>query len=447
MLRDILIVQPPKTMMRYTKKISEAITQTPALRQPLEKICGAYGRKLQLPKTLKLGVVEYTLSRDNALFDLFGHHALKIGPDGAAVLSFAKLFTGWEDEDINRWVEDLHLVLGLSMPKTDYKMEAYGKLDILLEQWRLSYPRLADVYVYLKSRYAHSPAMIKKVKARGVEPLKARWFKAGEIVTFLLDNAEATTLSDLGARFCNDSKALRSGALLGLVTEALAVLEGEVVAEGKPGGAIAQVNQNRETLLERYNIVSNPSAVKVTFYGPIVYYKKGRKLDYAHCLFELGETATLSLDNLADIERIELPAGMPVLSCENESPFYALVRNKWEGVVVYTQGFPNTAVKKLWSLLYNSRPSAPRYHWGDSDLAGLRIAAILHSIGSLALWRCDVDELRRNRGSLTSLGGKEKKAAAAYLKGHPDFAFKEELTYTLQNGWLEQEAWLPVQIS
>ena len=76
------------------------------------------------------------------------------------------------------------------------------------------------------------------------------------------------SLSDLGARLFGNSKLLRSGELIGLVRQWLAI-------EAQRGET-----ENSDPSLDKYCIVDNPSAVKVTLFGPILYSKRGRKFDF-----------------------------------------------------------------------------------------------------------------------------------------------------------------------
>lgn len=130
-----------------------------------------------------------------------------------------------------------------------------------------------------------------------------------------------------------------------------------------------------------------------------------------------------------------------MLSSENESPFRRLQHEGFAGVLVYSRGFPNAAVLRLWALLGASVPERDFLHWGDSDLAGMRIASMLHAVRPLRLHRCRREDLAANRASLRPLGEAEKEAISRFLEGHPEFHFRGELEFTRGAGWLEQESW------
>ena len=106
--------------------------------------------------------------------------------------------------------------------------------------------------------------------------------------------------------------------------------------------------------------------------------------------------------------------------------------------LIYTAGFPNSAVKRFVSLLSGNLNFL---HWGDTDPEGLAIAAILNELKPLQLYRCDIETCRRQNKNLIKLTENKIKRAHKMLE-FESFPFSEELKFTLQNGWLEQEAWI-----
>jgi hypothetical protein len=129
-----------------------------------------------------------------------------------------------------------------------------------------------------------------------------------------------------------------------------------------------------------------------------------------------------------------------LLTCENETPFGRMIREKRPEALLYTRGFPNDAVRAVYALL--ATQAACCRHWGDSDLAGLQIAAILHRLYPLQLWRCDRKSLGRqkDRQLLIPLTDEQKGKVERFISKQPNFIFLEELCFTLNNGWLEQES-------
>ena len=107
--------------------------------------------------------------------------------------------------------------------------------------------------------------------------------------------------------------------------------------------------------------------------------------------------------------------------------------------VIYTAGYPNFAVKKLLHLL--SGQIEQIHHWGDSDFDGLRIAEIINNIIKVKLWRCTVEDCKKYNGRLKPADDNSKSKIKKFLENKPDFIFRDELEYSLKNGWLEQEVW------
>jgi len=71
-----------------------------------------------------------------------------------------------------------------------------------------------------------------------------------------------------------------------------------------------------------------------------------------------------------------------VLTIENLTSFFRHAREiQDDGLILFTNGFPNPDVQKLLNRLDSDLPqSTPFYHWGDTDVDGLRI---LNFIGTL----------------------------------------------------------------
>jgi hypothetical protein len=138
----------------------------------------------------------------------------------------------------------------------------------------------------------------------------------------------------------------------------------------------------------------------------------------------------------------EEATGTPrLISCENEAPFSRLIREKSTDCLLFTSGFPNSAVHKLYALL------APRardcLHWGDTDPNGLYIASLLFAIHPLSLYRCDLATIKRHTGHLLPLTARQRERAQTILNTMEAFPFPDELACTLASGWMEQEIWQP----
>jgi len=290
----------------------------------------------------------------------------------------------------------------------------------------LEFPALQPVW----EQWAIRPAEVESAcKLHGYEDSRQFYAKLARLVHFLIDNEQPIGLSHLGARFFGDSKALRDTPLLRKAVDWLLLLEGD-----------DESGLSARELLTRYAVIENPTSVKVTLSGPLHYRKCGETFSWISRLWHNGECATLTLDNLEGIEECWCDPPIPhVITCENETPFCHLVRSRDPGVVLYTEGYPNYAGKQCLRLL--PLASCMLLHWGDSDLDGLRIAAQLGHIHPIRLWRCAQPDLLRHQPYLVPLTPAANRRAALYLERHPEFPFADELRFTLEFGWLEQENW------
>jgi hypothetical protein len=243
-------------------------------------------------------------------------------------------------------------------------------------------------------------------------------------VAFLQANRSAITLSQLGAQALNDSKALRTGALRALLTRALARLADAV-------------DDAPESVLARYGVVENPYTTTVLLYGPMIYEDAaGRTWDWPAQLHAAGQAAALTWEQVCRIRAIRFASPVDgVITSENAAPFHHLVETRSDALCIYTAGYPGAAVMRVLSLLSGLQA----WHWGDTDLDGLRIAEWVSRAIPLELHRQDTATLDSYRDRLIPLTAAQRARAESYLAAHPDFRFRTTLEYTLASGWLEQE--------
>jgi len=231
------------------------------------------------------------------------------------------------------------------------------------------------------------------------------------------------TLSELGAKFFNDSKALRQGLLRQQLEHLLRIQTGNLDDEAA-------------AVLNTCGIIENPYTTHAVVFAPFAYCAKdGVWLDWPYRLWQRGEAAILSWRTVRTITRLraEEPFDTLVIS-ENAAPFHRLVETR--RAALYTEGYPNAAVKT--SLRLFAQTGVTGLHWGDTDLDGYRIAEQVAREIPMRL-HMTPEILVRLRGRLRHLIGEQHRRLAAFIEVHPDFPFLDGLRYTLANGWLEQE--------
>jgi hypothetical protein len=339
----------------------------------------------------------------------------------------AAFLAGLGDGGAEAWGQALHSVLDRPVRnRAAERVQTQTALAALLAEWRTLYPMVAEAATAVEARRAWWEGRIAGTSAAAV---RAQWMQWGTALTFLATRSEPIGLAELGARCYGNSKALRPGEERRFLLAGLAALDGveeDAVAPGE--------------LLRRYGVCDNPSSLKVTVFGRLRLRKQGRWFDGVEQLHGLGESATLALGNLDGVESMECGGGDGVVyTSENETPFCRLVRERFPGLLVYSEGYPNAAVRRLLRLL---PAECCVRHWGDSDLDGLCIATILAQDRPLDLWRCGLAELQRLRSHLQPLLPAQRCRAERWRDAHPDFRFRRELDFTLAHGWLEQESWL-----
>lgn len=405
--------------------VSRAVESCPGVAVHLQRILDRCDRRGELSGTLKLGDASLPVCELRVLQHLFGA-TLKTTRHGEHRLDLTQFLEQIPEPEA--WIDDLYQALGRQR-RNIVEMKAASDLKYrrLLGQLHLAYPDQTAIHEFLSQNTSFRHAL----DETGIEELRKQWFMLAELVAFLDNNRTPVGLSDLGARFFNDSKILRSGKLKSELYRWLNALETDGQCEPIPA----------EELLQKFGITDNATSIKVALFGNFRYRKNGVWHDWPCELRRNGESATLSLDNLADVESGEFPGSDTIITCENETPFNALIREDSPIPIVYTAGFPNAAVR----ILLEKLPGDTRLlHWGDSDLAGLRIACMLARIRSLSLWRCDLPELERHRELLLPTRESDKQAIIAMLGTTPGHPFAPELRFTAENGWLEQECWHPL---
>ncbi|MEA3470074.1 MAG: DUF2399 domain-containing protein [Thermodesulfobacteriota bacterium] len=388
------------------------------------KIARRYELKGSLSGTMKLG---QHLDSDelSTLANFFGLDPLRVNSKEEVRLYFTDLLRNGSEA---QWLIKIGDALGYPLEQKKKSSSNSESLKTILASLLLAYPDLQNLIAALRKNPNQLRTML---KGNSRESVKKICFTTAEIVTFLTANKKVITVSDLGAKFYNNSKALRQGELHTLLVSWLALC--------RSGSDYT----NDAALFAEYHVIHDRLTVNAVLYGPVIYEKNGIQYDWIDQLYRAGEAATIGWSNIQNIEKISFKDGHinapDLITCENEAPLTNLIQQKTNSCLLFTSGFPSSAVQKLYQLL--SPQAANCYHWGDSDPAGLRIAAIMYALHPLQLYRCDLATLRQLHKHLLPLTQKQKNTCLNILATQPDFPFREELLFCVENGWLEQESW------
>jgi len=398
-------------------------TLTAQLSLILVKICKRHEKRGTLSGIMKLGQdLDEAEGRD--IENFFGLAPLIHTSRNEIKLSFERFLAGKSENEIATLLERIYQLSGRNRP-TSLSLHN-DAAPLLLDQLKLNFPRLGPIHQVLSQ---NQESLARKLRQQTGQ-IRQFYFTAATIVDYLLDNEKEITLSELGARFCADSKQLRQGELKKMVEQWLRLMRPEL--------------PESEEVWEEFLVIRDRLTITALLFAPLIYSKGGREYDWINQLYQAGEPAMVSWFHLEGITSCRLAGkkkeNATLISCENEAPFSQLLREETGHVLLFSAGFPNRAVRKLYQLL--SPLASNCHHWGDSDLAGLRIAAILHAIHPLKLWRCDLATLKRHKTKLLPLAKNQAQAASSILRTEPTFPFAPELSFTCEHGWLEQESWL-----
>lgn len=395
--------------MRPDELLRTRLQQVPALADYLRPIATKWARGTALPKRMTLGDAPQDPALRAALDRLFGGRVFYRNNKLQAELP-AQL----REEEMLRTLGKL---LGIEKKESTFQTSPTA-----LQRLRLTYPGLEPIHQWL----VHAPE-IERLRSRDPEQeeLLNRLLCT---VEFLLNLKTPITLSKLGSCCLNDSKILRSGTPRKLLGGMLCRYLG-----------LEDSQENREISLQQFDVIDNPATTTVTLYGPLILIRNGRPDPWIAQRFDHGEPVTLNSYNLEGVEAVELRAAhKTVITSENAAPFHELVIENPEALLVYTGGYPNTAVCRLLHLLQQADASCR--HWGDTDPDGFLIAALIDRHIRTSLFRCGIEEIQRNKTHLKRLSGPQRQRARQILETRLDFPFQAELRLTLQlDGWLEQE--------
>ncbi len=253
-----------------------------------------------------------------------------------------------------------------------------------------------------------------------------------ELFTSAWDRAQrksgrATTLSQLGSDWFNDSKILRSGSLRRQLVLILSAISG-VAAD------------DERSVLADAGIEDNPYTSSVVVSAPFTFrLKDGTRFDYPMKFFMKRLVCQLPLEIVREIDSDSIwweGYDNLVTTCENAAPIARYVQDR--SPVVYTEGYPNLAVQGL--LKAFARRGLKSVHMGDADLDGFRISATVDRC--IPVERVGAAEVLADSKRLKGIPLTTSQAARIdrFLAQHPDFKYADSVRLIRERGcWYEQE--------
>ena len=239
------------------------------------------------------------------------------------------------------------------------------------------------------------------------------------------------TLSQLGSDWFNDSKKLRSGPLRRQLAVIISAMFG-----GDP--------DDERKLFENFGIVDNPYTSIVSVSLPIVLKVGDETFDFPCRFHEMGLACQLTTELLRRVTEISwCSKDKVIVTSENAAPFAEFAK---AGIpCIYTEGYPNYAVKMCLSML--RRHEALKWvHEGDADLDGFCIAAevarfvnVSRASASKALYLAQRNGCQFGK----PLSDEQRARIKAFLSDSKNerFPYLNEIRQILDLGiWIEQES-------
>lgn len=389
---------------------AEHLKREPRLRDYLARIVRHVHKQQLLPQEISLGAAP----ADQALYD---HLASFLGPTQCRIRNNRiRLRLHADQREPAAWQALVSVLqLPVKKPKADL---AHAKAYRVFSRLILLFPEHAELIQQMK----HVDAFQKVARTR--EDASTLLSALVQGLTLIAATPTGITLSELGSKLLNDSKALRCGLRRTLLTQLLRLCCADRDA--------AETLSDRD-VLTLFNIIDNPYTTHVVLFAPFAYETEtGEWFDWPHQLFLRGQAALLAWETVRTLRSIRWITPCPrLVSSENAAPFHRLVE---AGIpALYTEGYPNTAVTTLLQLIAKTQTTLA--HWGDTDLDGFRIQDRL-----AAILPTESYSRQRDARAVIPLDHARCMRLQRFLIAHPDFRYSAELRYTLQHGWCEQES-------
>ena len=387
----------------------EQLEKTPEIRPWLERLARYAVKGSLLPAEVTLGEVPRERRVRDALINLLGRNCRE---------AQGRFKVRLDDSlrDPVRWLP-LAMVLGIHAETVMSAAEREAHGTSVFRKLLLQYPNETSLIAAAKK-----DNVVQRFVRFNNESLDVL-FALFEAIHVLRTTRSSITLSELGARVFNDSKALRSGPFRQQLEQLLG-LDSDM-SEATP----------RERL-GFYGVIDNPYTTHVVVFAPFAYCTtEGTWLEWPTQLFQRGEAAILSWETIRTLKAVRLTSSCNTLvTSENAAPFHRLVEQKTPSL--YTEGYPNLAVKTL--LRHFAGAGLTAQHWGDTDLDGYRIAEQIARHIPVALYA----DASYASASFIPLDYTQRLRLEAFIIRHPDFPYLQQLRHTLLNGWIEQEQFL-----
>ena len=395
--------------MLSRNEMETAMARASDVRPVLRKLADKVARGVALPSRFSVGELGYAAQRElEGLLGVVG----KRTPDGRVSFQLTD-----ELRKPSVWQGAIDY-FGLTGKDDTEGEDVFGRLKLLL-------PETAEALDLLAGRDDVSHFVADRENAKDW----MRLFRHVVEKRLLRDNMSAITLSQLGSDCFGDSKKLRTGALRRQLAQILGVFGDMDPADEK-------------AVFARFGIIDNPYTTHVTLFVPVALrLKSGKTIDFPVEMFDEGFACQLPLETINSLADVGWDKSYPpvITTCENAAPFLDFVQC---GIpCVYTEGYPNCAVRKMLAFLHECGVGC--IHAGDADLDGFNIAhEVDMSIPVEHLVADEVLDMVRRKGldCGASLTGEQRRRAESFLNCNPHCTYAGSIRKMLDLGrWIEQE--------
>ena len=390
------------------ESVTELLSEAPALRPLFLRWARAAVKGKRLPESFTVPAVDFEAQR--RLESLLETGTGRAG-DGRIYGTLLPML-----REPSAWLE-VAAALGVHDPvqKKAEPVETF----LLRLAWQLPVARVALEIL------GESSEVVRHLSDSGNRP---NWKKLFESVLQMTQHQpdRLMTLSQLGADWFNDSKILRSGPLRRQLVLIVAALT-------------RMTSDDERAVLASQGIEANPYTSAVTVFAPFGFWlDDGTYFDFPLQLYRKGLVCQLPAETVLRIRRLDWRGeSKEIATSENAAPLLRFVAAGRP--VLYTEGYPNHAVLFLMGSL--SEQDVVAEHWGDADLDGLNIAALVQ--GRMPVSRVVATDVIAAPDGVPGipLTDEQRQRLARFVDRNPDCPFGASLRLLLGCGlWYEQES-------